>query len=153
MSINRRRMTATHGAHTSLVRIISFLLFLYWWKALKRRWWRTTPVATKTRYHGAGRALLRTRIYLLIFISLLRTFDPHMFKRVLVYFPLPFRLSGGFFPFRDPIRKAISFCGPLFFYEYFYVLGCGPQVGPFPSRPIMGSIRGVGTPPQTLAVI
>ena len=52
-------------------------------------------------------------------ISLLRTFDPHVFKRVLVYFPLLFRLSGGFFPFRDPIREAISLCGPLFFYEYF----------------------------------
>ena len=33
------------------------------------------------------------------------------------------------------------------------MLGCGPQVGPFPSRPIMGSIRGEGTPPQFLAVI
>ena len=33
-------------------------------------------------------------------------------------------------------------------------VGCGPQVGPFPSRPIMGSIRGEGTPPtQTLAII
>ena len=42
---------------------------------------------------------LRARIYPLIFISLLRTFDPHVFKRVLVYFPLLFRLSGGFFPF------------------------------------------------------
>ena len=28
-------------------------------------------------------------------------------------------------------------------------MGCGPQVGPFPSRPIMGSIRGEGTPPPT----
>ena len=82
-------------------------------------WWRTTPVATKTRYDGAGGARLRTRIYPLIFISLLRTFDPHVFKRVLVYFPLLFRLLGGFFPFRDPIREAISLCGPLFFYEYF----------------------------------
>ena len=32
-------------------------------------------------------------------------------------------------------------------------VGCGPQVGPFPSRPTKGSIRGEGTPPQTLAVI
>ena len=32
------------------------------------------------------------------------------------------------------------------------MLGCGPQVGPFPSRPIMGSIRGEGTPQQILAV-
>ena len=42
----------------------------------------------------------------------------------------------------------------LYFYKYVKVLGCGPQVSPFPSRPIMGSIRGEGTPlPQTLAVI
>ena len=26
-------------------------------------------------------------------------------------------------------------------------VGCGPQVGPFLSRPTMGSIRGEGTPP------
>ena len=32
-------------------------------------------------------------------------------------------------------------------------VGCGPQVGPFLSWPTMGSIRGEGTPPQTLAVI
>ena len=32
-------------------------------------------------------------------------------------------------------------------------VGCGPQVGPFLSRPTKGSIRGEGTPPQTLAVI
>ena len=41
----------------------------------------------------------------------------------------------------------------LYFYEYVWVLGCGPQVGPFPSRPILGSVRGEGTPPQTLAII
>ena len=28
-------------------------------------------------------------------------------------------------------------------------VGCGPQVGPFLSRPTMGSIRGEGTPPPT----
>ena len=72
------------------------------------------PVATKTRYHGAGGARLRARIYPPIFISLLRTFDPHVFKRVLVYFPLLFRLSGGFFPFRDPIREALSFVNLYF---------------------------------------
>ena len=37
MSINKRRMTTTQGAHTSLVGILSFLLFLSWWRALKRR--------------------------------------------------------------------------------------------------------------------
>ena len=35
MSINRGR--TTQGAHASLVRILSFLLFLSWWRALKRR--------------------------------------------------------------------------------------------------------------------
>ena len=72
-------------------------------------WWRTTPVATKTRYHGVGGALLRARIYPLIFTSLFLyygPFDPHVFKRVLVYFFSPFRLPGGFFPFRDPICEA-----------------------------------------------
>ena len=84
---------------------------------LGTKWWRTTPVATKTRYHGAGGALLRARIYPLIFISLFlyyELFDPHVFKRVLAYFPLPFRLSGGFFPFRDPIREALSFVNLCF---------------------------------------
>ena len=37
MSINRGRTTTTEGAHASLVRILSFLLFLSWWRALKRR--------------------------------------------------------------------------------------------------------------------
>ena len=37
----------------------------------------------------------------------------------------------------------------LIFYEHVKLLGCGPQVGPFPSRPNMGSIRGEGTPPPT----
>ena len=37
MSINRGRKTTTEGAHASLVRILSFLLFLSWWRALKRR--------------------------------------------------------------------------------------------------------------------
>ena len=38
---------------------------------LKAIWWRTTSIATKTRYHDAGGALSRAWIYLLIFISLL----------------------------------------------------------------------------------
>ena len=75
-----------------------------------------------------------------------------MFKRVLAYFPLPFKLPGGFFPFRDPIREALSLCEPLFSMSVLD-LGCGPQVGPSPSRSILGSIRGEGTSPQTLAVI
>ena len=34
----------------------------------------------------------------------------------------------------------------LTFSEHVRILGCGPQVGPFPSRPNIGSIRGEGTP-------
>ena len=30
MSINRERMTTSQGAHTSLLRILSFLIFLSW---------------------------------------------------------------------------------------------------------------------------
>ena len=37
-----------------------------------------------------------------------------MFKRVLAYFSLPLRLPGGFFPFWDLIREALSLCEPLF---------------------------------------
>ena len=37
MSINRERMTTTQGAHASFVGILSFLLFLSWWRALKKR--------------------------------------------------------------------------------------------------------------------
>ena len=37
MSINRGRTTTTEGAHASLVGILSFLLFLSWWRGLKRR--------------------------------------------------------------------------------------------------------------------
>ena len=54
-----------------------------------------------------------------------------MFKRVLAYVPLPFRLPGGFFPFRDPIREALSLCEPLFSMS---ILGFGlwASSGPFP---------------------
>ena len=37
MSINRGRMTISKGAHISLMGILSFLLFLSWLRALKRR--------------------------------------------------------------------------------------------------------------------
>ena len=37
MSINREMTTTTEGTHASLVGILSILLFLSWWRALKRR--------------------------------------------------------------------------------------------------------------------
>ena len=37
MSINRGRTTTNQGAHANLVGILSFLLFLSWWRALRRR--------------------------------------------------------------------------------------------------------------------
>ena len=113
-------------------------------------WWRTTPVATKTRYHGAGGALLRARIYQFLHYELLtRTCS----SGSSFISSLPFRLLDGFFPFQDPIREASPSLWTLFLSMSMLGVGCGPQVGPFPSRPIMGSIRGEGTPPQTLAVI
>ena len=119
-------------------------------------WWHTTPVATKTRYHGAGGALLRARIYPLICISLFLYYE--LLTRTCLsgssfISSLPFRLPDGFFPSRDPIREAHPSLWTLFLSMSMLGVGCGPQVGPFPSRPIMGSIRGEGTPPQTLAVI
>ena len=35
--INRKKMKKNKGAHASLVEILSFILFLSWWRALKRR--------------------------------------------------------------------------------------------------------------------
>ena len=58
-----------------------------------------------------------TRVDLSSFF-ILNFFDPHMFKWVLDYFLLLFRLPGGFFPFRDPIREALLLCEPSYFYEY-----------------------------------
>ena len=72
---------------------------------------------------------------------------PHVFKRAFAYLILSllsFRV--GSFLFRDPIREALSLCGPLFSMIMLGV-GCGPQVGPFLSRPTIGFIRGEGTPP------
>ena len=72
--------------------------------------------------------------------------SPHVFKRAFAYILLSllgFRVGSSLF--RDPIRKAPSLCGPLFSMIMLGV-GCGPQVGPFLSRPTMGSIRGEGTP-------
>ena len=37
ISINRERKTTTQGAHASLMGILSFLLFLSWYRVLKRR--------------------------------------------------------------------------------------------------------------------
>ena len=54
----------------------------------------------------------------LIFFLYYELFDPHVFKRVLAYFPLPFRLSGGYFPFQDPIREALLLCEAFYFYEH-----------------------------------
>ena len=58
------------------------------------------------------------RAHGLIFFLYYELFDPHVFKRVLAYFPLPFRLPGRFFPFRDPIREALLLCEPSYFYEH-----------------------------------
>ena len=116
-------------------------------------WWRTIPVATKTRYHSTRGALLRGRIYPLIFIFYYELLTRTCLSGSSLISSIPFRLPGGFFPFQDPIREAHPSLWTLFLSMSMLGVGCGPQVGPFPSRPVMGSIRGEGSPPQTLAVI
>ena len=59
---------------------------------------------------------------------------------------LGFRVGSSLFGI--PFVKPFLFVN-LYFLWVFYVLGYGPQVGPFPSQPILGSIRGEGTPPPT----
>ena len=54
-----------------------------------------------------------TRVDLSLFLYY-ELFDPHVFKRVLAYFSLPFKLPGGFFPFWDPIREALLLCESYF---------------------------------------
>ena len=83
-----------------------------------------------------------------VFSFIMNIICPHVFKRAFAYLLLAllgFRVGSSLF--RDPIRKAPSLCGPLFSMIMLGV-GCGPQVGPFLSRPTMGSIRGEGTPPH-----
>ena len=53
----------------------------------------------------------------------------------------------------EPRSWSPSFVDLYPYYDYVRLSSCGPQVGPFPSRPILGSIRGEGTPPQPLAII
>ena len=110
-------------------------------------------VRTSSRHDTFHRARARVELsfpsFLLLWTLLART----CLSGPCISSSFPFRPLGGFSPFRDPIREAIFLCEPLNFYEYVLGVGCGPQVGPFLSRPIMGSIRGEGTPPQTLAVI
>ena len=116
-------------------------------------WWHTTLVATKTRYHGArgafcARGTIRLSLFLYYELVTRTCLSGSSFIS-----SLPFRLPGGFFPFRDPIYEVHPSLWTLFLSMSMLGVGCGPQVDPFPSRPIMGSIRGEGIPPQTLAVI
>ena len=72
--------------------------------------------------------------------------SPHVFKRVLAYLLLSllgFRVGSSLFS--GPHSLSPSLCGPFYFSMIMLGVGCGPQVGPFPSRPTMGSIRGEGT--------
>ena len=73
--------------------------------------------------------------------------SPHVFKRAFAYLLLSllgFRVGSSLF--RDPIRKPFSLWTFFYFSMIMLGVGCGPQVGPFLSRPTMGSIRGEGTP-------
>ena len=88
-----------------------------------------------------------------VFYFIMNFISPHVFKRAFAYFLLSllgFRVGSSLFEI--PFVKPFSLWTFLFFMIMLGV-GCGPQVGPFLSRPTMGFIRGEGTPPQTLAVI
>ena len=114
----------------------------------------TTPSEDLISPRHISQGLRARGVIFPVFSFIMNFISPHVFKRAFAsLLPSLFRPLGGFSPFRDPIREAIFLCEPLNFYEYVLGVGCGPQVGPFLSRPTMGSIRGEGTPPQTLAVI
>ena len=88
-----------------------------------------------------------------VFYFIMNFISPHVFKRAFAYFLLSllgFRVGSSLF--------GIPFVKPFSLWTFLFSMimlgvGCGPQVGPFLSRPTMGSIRGEGTLPQTLAVI
>ena len=106
----------------------------------EQKWWRITPIATKAWHYGTSHPML-------VRANLSALYCYYEISWPLLIFPLSFRLPIGLSPFRDPIREALLLCEPLYFYEYILALGRGPQVGPFPSQPILGSRRGEGTPP------
>ena len=72
-------------------------------------WWRTTPVATKTRYHGVGGALLRARgsIRLSLFLFFIMNFLTRTClsgSSLISLFLLGFRVGSSLFgiPFVKP---------------------------------------------------
>ena len=62
----------------------------------------------------------------LIFFLYCELFGPHMFKRVLTYFPLPFRLSGGLFFFRVLLMKPSLYVDLLIYMSMFRLWVRGP---------------------------
>ena len=125
-------------------------------------WRRMTPVATKAQHHDAEGAdnharpppttsedegcqvpLHRLRLHLAPLRD--RTRGSIFFLRFELYWHA--RVLTG--PLLSPYPLFVD----LYYYDYVRLSGSGPQVGPFPSRPILGSIRGEGTPPQTLSII
>ena len=102
----------------STIRASSSFLGSYALDGMVRTWWRTTPVATKTRYHGARGALLRARIYPLIFISLFLYYE--LLTRtclsgssLISLSLLSFRVGSSLFGI--PVVKPIFLCEPYLF--------------------------------------
>ena len=95
----------------------------------------TTPSENLVSPQHVTPGLAHAWTYLPYFV-IMNFLSPHMFKRAFAYFFLPLRLPGGFFPFWDPIREALSLCEPFIFYEYFmfWVVGLKwalSPLGPF----------------------
>ena len=106
----------------------------------------TTPSEDLISPRHISQGSCARRVIFPVFYFIMNFISPHVFKRAFAYLLLSllgFRVGSSLF--RDPIRKAPSLCGPLFSMIMLGV-GRGLQVGPFLSRPTMGSIRGEWTP-------
>ena len=69
--INKGRMTITQGAHTSLVRILSFLLYFSWQKDLKKRsnHLETVGILLEARHLNNLKNSLKETLYVFSYIQ------------------------------------------------------------------------------------
>ena len=77
-------------------------------------------------YHSRARRPICFLLLLQTFLARTRLSEP------LLIFPLPFRLPGRFFLFRDSIRKHFFFVNLFIFYEHVYAFRSWASSGPFP---------------------
>ena len=115
MFINRGRKTTTQGAHASLAGILSFLLFLSWWRALKRR--SNHPeivwISLEARHLNSFKNSFKETMYVCFLIHT-RWYD-HLFleswcfEYPTQYFPLHSMFKSKFWKFIDSRIKKKRF--------------------------------------------